>query len=376
MGLHVAATGQGSRTCAVVRGLVEGEAFWETTTTVVSDSTWLLPAFSLLAARLRTPLEIQGSVDAAALRGAESALALMTRWYPWLRPRGIIASSVTPGGVARPGMACFFSGGVDSWYSVLTHRDELDALIFVHGFDIPVDDVDLGVRALESARAAAQSLGLPLVEVRTDIRRFIDPHLRWDFEYHGAALATVAHLLSDRFGTVLIPASTQPASLSRADRRPWGSSVALDHRWSSSRLRIIHDGPVSRAVKVAAIADWPTAMERLRVCWQNPDGAHNCGRCEKCLRTMVNLRTAGAEGRCMTLPGHVDAKQVEHLPLPRSGLRSARENLELTRERGVDEELEAALRTLIRRGQLERARSAPRATAKWVLRRARLRDRV
>ena len=29
---------------------------------------------------------------------------------------------------------------------------------------------------------------------------------------------------------------------------------------------------------------------------QNPNGAYNYGRCEKCLRTMINLRTGPRDG--------------------------------------------------------------------------------
>jgi hypothetical protein len=40
------------------------------------------------------------------------------------------------------------------------------------------------------------------------------------------------------------------------------------------------------------------ASELLRVCWRNPDGTYNCGRCEKCVRTMVQLLAADALRQC------------------------------------------------------------------------------
>ena len=38
------------------------------------------------------------------------------------------------------------------------------------------------------------------------------------------------------------------------------------------------------------------------MCLENTDGAYNCGRCEKCVRTMTALRLAGDSNLCSTLP--------------------------------------------------------------------------
>ena len=34
------------------------------------------------------------------------------------------------------GVACFFSGGLDSFHTHLKHREEVTHIIFVYGFDI------------------------------------------------------------------------------------------------------------------------------------------------------------------------------------------------------------------------------------------------
>jgi hypothetical protein len=45
--------------------------------------------------------------------------------------------------------------------------------------------------------------------------------------------------------------------------------------------------------KVQEIANWQAAMTNLRVCWEGNQYDKNCGRCEKCIRTILNFRVLG-----------------------------------------------------------------------------------
>ncbi len=55
-------------------------------------------------------------------------------------------------------------------------------------------------------------------------------------------------------------------------------------------MKVVHDGAAfTRVEKVAAIADWQTGCDNLRVCWQGEHRGSNCGRCEKCQRTMFDF---------------------------------------------------------------------------------------
>jgi hypothetical protein len=75
---------------------------------------------------------------------------------------------------------------------------------------------------------------------------------------------------------------------------PWGSNPVTDHLLSSKTFQIIHDGAAfSRLQKVQQIANWPEALRGLRVCWQGQQKDRNCGRCEKCIRTILNFRVLG-----------------------------------------------------------------------------------
>lgn len=212
---------------------------------------------------------------------------------------------------ANRAVAAFFTGGVDSFYTVLRHRDEVDALVYVRGFDVALDAGELDALVLEGVRSAAGELGVPLVVVSTDLRAFSNQFSRWD-HYHGAALASVAHLLAAHFSMVLIPATQTYAHLA-----PLGSHPLLDPLWSSEDVELVHDGcEASRLDKLELIAAEPAARHWLRVCWENRGGLYNCGRCEKCLRTMVAMDALGVLGKFDRIPHRISGADIARLRLP------------------------------------------------------------
>jgi hypothetical protein len=185
---------------------------------------------------------------------------------------------------ASDGVSLFFSGGLDSHYSLIKHRDEVENLILVHGFDVPLADTETFALAEAQAREGARLFGKRLIVVRTNMRweRPSDPpltNLRWEWPHspcgwfmgHGAGMAAVAHALAPNHGKVYIASSD-----SYADLRPWGSHPLLDPLWSSDAVKIVHDGGETRMDKLRAVARHPEVLPRLRVCIENL-GNYNCG---------------------------------------------------------------------------------------------------
>jgi hypothetical protein len=238
----------------------------------------------------------------------------------------------------------FFSAGVDSFYTVLKHRDEITKLIFVHGFDLKLDATALRAKVVKSIRAAAAELKKPLIEVETNIRELLGPYVLWDLA-HGAAMASVALLLSPQFHKVYFAATHTYSELI-----PLGSHPLLDPLWGTENLAIVHDGcEATRVVKVARIAESETALRYLRVCWKNTNGAYNCGRCEKCLRTMIALRLAGKLEQCATFDRPLDLDAVAHMEIPNESRRlHVLQNLEEVESRGDAPALAQALRACLR----------------------------
>ncbi len=305
-----------------------------------------LAAATPIAMRAGMDISVDGQVSPRLLAGLEGVERMLNGWYPELRrvaiePRGAQAQV----GTGNRGTACFFSGGLDSFYSVLTNLERLDALIFIHGFDAQLDDAETLGRVAPLVRKAAAGLGLPLVEVETDVKKVAKLYCRWGDQYHGALLASVAHVVSNRFERVLVPASAPAIRL-----HPWGSHPELDPLWSSELVELSHDGAVTRAEKIAVVKDSQVALDNLRVCFKKDTGRLNCGECEKCLRTMVGLRIVGALERCSTMPDEVPLDKLARMPIGESFLLERAGENAAAAEAAGDLELAAALRQMIREG--------------------------
>jgi hypothetical protein len=294
--------------------------------------------------RIGKPLSVEGTVSPRLLATIPTIESLLTDWFE--RTDSIVVKARSAPEHRAAGVACFFSGGVDSFYSVLSHLDEITALVFVHGFDIQPRDVALRARISGSLQAAAARLGKPLIEVETNLRAFSDRYAMWVDEYHGSALASVALLLSPQFGRFYIP-----ATFSRSFMAPWGSHPDLDPLWSTDATEILHDGSdTTRVQKARLVSQSDVALQSLRVCWKNRDGQRNCGRCEKCLLTMVNLRVVGALERCTKFSNRLDLSAVARSPIPGLAARTlVEENLEAARANGDTELARAIARSLDRK---------------------------
>jgi hypothetical protein len=248
----------------------------------------------------------------------------------------------TPG-PAAPGVGAFFSGGVDSFYTVLGHLDEITHLVMVHGLDIPLGNRAMRRKVSETLRRVAGALEKEFVEVETNCRslsdHYVDPH--WTY---GALLAAVSHVLSPVLGRMYVPSSGKVDAMD-----PWGSRPDLEPLWSTETLEVCIDGcGATRVEKTASVARSEIALGSLRVCWKVRRGSYNCGRCEKCLRTMVNLYAVGALERCPTFPARLNPRRLYQLKIRRPGAREyARQNLDALEAEGLDPRLCLALRRVV-----------------------------
>lgn len=205
----------------------------------------------------------------------------------------------------------FLSGGIDSLAILranrrdfpLTHPRAIGDCLFVHGFDMgglqdgdaEIDSFTLALNALSSIAKDAQ---VNLIPVYTNVRHLCDDLHFWIYQFHGAALSSVAHAFSRRLTSVCIASAYKIQNLRNKTTHP-----LIEPNYSSANLRISVGGLLySRLERVQMIADWPIALENLRVCTLNPPGELNCGECEKCIRTMLQLLASDCLAKASAFP--------------------------------------------------------------------------
>lgn len=275
---------------------------------VTTGDPWLV-LLAPLAMSLGEDLEVEAPVDPGLVQGIRRATAVWSGWFPELRLPGLDVRTGAAGPPTPRRTAALFSGGVDSFFTVLRHQEALHAaddgprieisdLLTLGGADVPVGDTGTLDALVDHLRPVAEELGKRLVFVTTNARETRWRSADWTRLSHGAFLAAAGLALGGRWDRVLIPSSL-PLVRSQL---PWGSHPFVDPLFSTARTRIEDDGArFLRGDKTARVAGSELAMRSLRVCWV--DGAvGNCGRCAKCQRTMATLEVVGALDACPAFP--------------------------------------------------------------------------
>lgn len=239
---------------------------------------------------------IHGQVSPLLLRNLSEYQAIWHCWKPEIynpveieaeREQEQVLSSEPKRAIAA------FSGGVDSSFTMYRHRqglcgrlqENVEAGLMIHGFDIPLSDKEIFSRATEKAKKMLLSLNVELITIATNIR----PLAIWN-DSHGAALASCLMIFDNQFNRGLIP-STEPY---QAIGNYWGSHPLIDPLFSKHNFQVIHDGAAfNRIQKMEQLTQWPEALENLRVCWHGAQKDRNCGKCEKCIRTILGFRVLG-----------------------------------------------------------------------------------
>lgn len=203
----------------------------------------------------------------------------------------------------------FFTGGIDSFYTLIKNKVEITDIIYVYGFDIALADKFNRDRISTLLKEVSLEFNVNLIELETNLKDLYKSNkITWDLA-HGNALGAVANFLYGDFKKIYIPSTH-----SYGDSFPWGSHPLLDHMWSTSYLKIVHDGAeVNRFQKTILISKSDFALQKLNVCWIDKSKYINCGKCEKCLRTMIALSIQNKLESCSRFPNSINIEDMKFL---------------------------------------------------------------
>jgi hypothetical protein len=307
--------------------------------------------------------------------GLASSLAWLSRWADSdvVPPAIDLAHGCVHPEPQAGSAAAFFSGGIDSSALLAANHDAYE---IGHPLRITVGLVVVGIQShrwmdrtaisdqLAAARdelsAVGSEAGIEVVPIATNVRALNDGGTFWKYEYQGAALAGIGHLFAQSISNLSIAGTWEIGYLDN-----WGSHPLLDPGYGSHSLRVWHElAQVGRLERTRLVATSSGLLKGLNVCNKWEAGDQNCGRCEKCLRTMLGLEALGLLTAAPTFdrtrvePG--DLRQIRILDRGLEG-----EYLELIQPLNAvgRPDLAVAVERAVRRGRLLRRPSVHRVRA-------------
>ena len=152
---------------------IDGEPLWFN-----SDDAPLTPspegfasALLIAAATRGEPLEIDAAVDRSWLEQVPGIVRQVKQWWQLPGTR-VISPDVVDTPRAMPGLtAQCFTGGVDSFYALISAKTLPGMLVFGHGYDIPLDDRVRLDAFLTGFRETAVTFGTRSVLIATNLQQ-------------------------------------------------------------------------------------------------------------------------------------------------------------------------------------------------------------
>jgi hypothetical protein len=333
-------------------GAVKHKVYYQTDDTNLTPSLEAFIATALIPCmKKKVSITAEGEVSPLFLSNINKAQDVFRSWKPGYGQVQIVGvQPVELDLVSNRGTGLFFSGGMDSSYTLIKNQEEIAALVFIHGFDIPLEDASLRRRMSQTVRRVGEYFNKQVIEVETNVREFLDAYVTFGFT-HGAALGAIGNLLALSFRRFYIAAADTHDTL-----EPYGTHLDLDPCWGSERVEFIHEGLETwRWQKAARVSEYDIALDSLRVCLFSPETKLNCGKCEKCLTSMVFLQTVGGLERCTTFEAPLNLQLLSRLKIADDPEKTNLDKcLKILEQEGKDPELAAVLRRILYRPQWQK----------------------
>jgi hypothetical protein len=313
---------------------------------ILTDAVPFVAAMLFPAMRMKRTVTVKGPLDNTFADNISQIGPIVEKWNINLKSQQVKTEKKVNDTYLKPGTGLvFFSGGVDSMATFYRHKDKISYLAIVKGFDIGIENEELWNKTISNIKEFAKKENKKVIEIETNIKDIMEEYIDWDSS-HGGALAAVALAIRPLVSDVYIGSTYSLDQLA-----PWGSHPDIDKYWSSALCTFHHDAAeCSRIQKVAYIADHPSALEHLRVCWFNKDNSYNCGRCEKCIRTMVNLLLADSLDKASTFPHTIQLADIRNINFHEThDSLFFQENLLALEKRGLHQDLAREMRLLLQK---------------------------
>jgi hypothetical protein len=187
---------------------------------------------------------------------------------------------------------CFYSGGIDSTYSILKLHQEgqIQSLLTIHGMDYKNHDEERFQQLIDKTKNFSDNYGKQRLYVKTNAYNIYGQYLGVRFS-HIFVLAGTAFMFSEHYKNITIAADH------RLDQQsvihPWGSNSITNRLFNDgSTFLSTVDDDITRSEKMPALFASKKALSSLSFCVNYESRPHNCGICSKCMRTKLMFLAA------------------------------------------------------------------------------------
>jgi hypothetical protein len=245
-------------------------------------------------------------IDKAYLHSLERIKAVFGKWFSRFSFAGRIhAIHITENYISEnKNIALLFTGGIDSLSSLISNIEKNPALICIWGASHPFSENRSPAKRIrwEQNFLHHNIYNSQIYFVSSNIGNIINGHLLakqfieettgsddwWETVSHGVTLTglTAPITFSERIANVLIASST-----TKINDKPNGSHLFAFTNMKWANTSISYDLPdYLRQDKIGKIiAGKSQYYNFIKVCDVIREKEHNCGLCEKCLRTIIGL---------------------------------------------------------------------------------------
>jgi len=218
----------------------------------------------------------------------------------------IIENVIENKNLASGGVLVFFSGGADSFSTLISHINENPQLLTVWGSDIMLDDIEGWNNVKEQINDVSLKFGVKKNIIKTNFRTFIRDNILdmlvkekagdgwWHGFQHGIGLiGQAAPIVFDDNITKIYIASSY---CEKNKANSCASDPTIDNHFKVADCTVYHDQyELGRLEKIKKIIEYSNANKitpLIRVCWESR-GGNNCCKCEKCYRTIYEILACG-----------------------------------------------------------------------------------
>lgn len=202
-------------------------------------------------------------------------------------------------------VAAFFSGGVDSFDTLIAHAKEYPTLVTLLGADIKFSDAEGWERVSKHALETAKQFQCKNLFIASSFRLFLNEGALsqivmplandgwWHGFQHGIGIISHAapYVYLHKLKRIYIA-----SSFSNKYKFTCASDPTIDNYLHMGKCVTVHDGfKFSRQDKIRRICEYSRRTGipiQLRVCWES-SGGKNCCACEKCYRTICAILAEG-----------------------------------------------------------------------------------